>query len=217
LYLERDGKPLGREGAFSVVSVLGWERYRTAAVWDRPFVMPSPNMPTVETALVYPGGCLVEGTNLSEGRGTTVPFQLVGAPFLRSHDLARAMADAALAGVQVRPASFRPVFEKHANSVCHGVMLHVTDPASFRPVTTYLTLLTLAQRQAPDDFRFRTQPYEFEAEIPAFDLLTGSDKARKAMLDGASPNDVVELLAPVDESWRDTVAEGEARLERAEA
>ena len=80
LFFERDGHPLGPEGALSIAPVLGWERYRTALAWGRPFVMPSPNMPSLETALVYPGGCLVEGTNLSEGRGTTAPFQIVGAP-----------------------------------------------------------------------------------------------------------------------------------------
>ena len=181
MFFERDGTSLGQEGALSVVSVLGWERLRTAHAWDRPFVMPSPNMPTLETALVYPGGCLVEGTNLSEGRGTTAPFQMIGAPFLRGHELAQSLRDAALPGVLVRPASFRPTFEKHSGEVCRGVMLHVTDPSSFRPVTTYLTLLALARAQAPDAFELRTSPYEFETTIPAFDLLTGSSEAREAL------------------------------------
>jgi uncharacterized protein YbbC (DUF1343 family) len=211
-FFAREEKPLGPEGALSVVSVLGWERHRTAAAWDRPFVLPSPNMPTVETALVYPGGCLVEGTNLSEGRGTTVPFQLVGAPFLRSHELAQAMRDAILPGVLVRPATFRPTFEKHAGAVCRGVMLHVTDPASFRPVTTYLTLLALARAQAPDAFEFRTSPYEFETTIPAFDLLTGSTAAREALAGGATANALIDIVVPVPAEWRDVVREAEARV-----
>lgn len=215
-FFHRDEKALGRDGALSVVSVEGWERYQTAAAWDRPFVMPSPNMPTAETALVYPGACLVEGTNLSEGRGTTVPFQVVGAPFLSSDELVQKMAEAALPGVQIRPVSFRPTFEKHEGKVCQGAMLHVTDAASFRPVMTYLTLISLARAQAPDAFEFRTEPYEFEKERPAFDLLTGSDKARKAISDGASPNDVVELVAPVGAQWRETVAEAEKRLQDAD-
>jgi uncharacterized protein YbbC (DUF1343 family) len=211
-FFARDGKALGPDGALSVVPTLGWERYRTAHAWDRPFVMPSPNMPTVETALVYPGGCLVEGTNLSEGRGTTAPFQLVGAPFLRGHELAQSMHEAALPGVLVRPVSFRPTFEKHAGVVCRGVMLHVTDPAIFRPVTTYLTLIALARAQAPDDFELRTSPYEFETSIPAFDLLTGSSEAREALLSGASAESLVELVAPVPPEWRDVVLEAEARV-----
>ncbi|HEY6079945.1 MAG TPA: DUF1343 domain-containing protein [Polyangiaceae bacterium] len=214
-FMERDGHPLGPEGLLSVVRVLGWERHRTAEAWGRPFIMPSPNMPTLETALVYPGGCLIEGTNLSEGRGTTAPFQLVGAPFLDGQALAVALGEAGTPGVLVRPATFKPSFEKHAGQRCSGVMLHVTNPALFRPVTTYLTLIALARAQAPEQFAFRTTPYEFEATIPAFDLLTGSSDARTAIAGGASAEDVVATTAPVDPTLREAVAEAEARLERA--
>ncbi len=209
-FFERDGKSLGQEGALSVVTVLGWERMRSAAAWDRPFVLPSPNMPTVETALVYPGGCLLEGTNLSEGRGTTAPFQMVGAPFLRGEELADSMRAAALPGVLVRPASFRPTFEKFTGEVCRGVMLHVTDAATFRPVTTYLTLLALARAQAPDDFALRTTPYEFEETIPALDLLTGSPAAREALISGASANALIDLVTPVPAVWAEIVRDAEA-------
>src|SRR4029079_3972608 len=124
-------------------------------------------------------------------------FQLVGAPFLRSHDLAEALRNAALPGVLVRAASFRPMFEKHSGKVCHGVMLHVTDATSFRPVTTYLTLIALARAQAPEAFELRTSPYEFETSVPAFDLLTGSSEAREALISGASAEALVSLVAPV--------------------
>jgi uncharacterized protein YbbC (DUF1343 family) len=174
-------------------------------------------MPTVETALVYPGACLVEGTNLSEGRGTTVPFQVVGAPFIDGPKLARALLDRGVPGAQVRAVTFRPTFEKHAGTLCSGVMLHVTNPALFRPVATYATLIALARAQAPDSFEFRTTAYEFETDRPAFDLLTGSDEARRRILDGAAPDELVELLCPVAPSWRDFVAQAEARLERAQA
>jgi uncharacterized protein YbbC (DUF1343 family) len=214
-FFERDGHALGPEDALSVARVLGWERHRTAEAWGRPFIMPSPNMPTVETALVYPGGCLLEGTNLSEGRGTTAPFQLVGAPFLDGPSLAQALAEAGTPGVMVRPVSFKPMFEKHAGKRCNGVMLHVTTPSLFRPVATYLTLITLARAQAPEAFEFRTTPYEFEATIPAFDLLTGSSEARTAIAAGASAEDVVATTAPVDPAWREAVLIAEARLERA--
>lgn len=214
-FFERDGHALGPEGALSVARVLGWERHRTAEAWGRPFIMPSPNMPTLETALVYPGGCLLEGTNLSEGRGTTAPFQLVGAPFLDGPALAQALAEAGTPGVMVRPVSFKPTFEKHAGKRCNGVMLHVTTPSLFRPVATYLTLITLARAQAPEAFEFRTTPYEFESTIPAFDLLTGSSDARTAIAAGASAEDVVATTAPVDPALREAVVAAEARLERA--
>jgi uncharacterized protein YbbC (DUF1343 family) len=174
-------------------------------------------MPSVETALVYPGGCLIEGTNLSEGRGTTLPFQTVGAPFLNGPALARAMVEAGLPGVMIRPQSFRPTFEKHAGQLCHGVVLHVTDPRQFRPVTTYLTLLALARQQAPDAFELRSRVYEFETDIPAFDLLTGSDAARKALLAGASANDLVELVVPAGEEWQQSLREIEGLVAQAHA
>jgi uncharacterized protein YbbC (DUF1343 family) len=217
LFIERDGHPLGPDGALSVVATRGWERHRTAEAWGRPFVMPSPNMPTLETALVYPGGCLVEGTNLSEGRGTTAPFQIVGAPFLDAERLARELTQAGLPGAWARPVHFKPSFEKHAGVACHGVMLHVTNSRLFRPVAAYLTLITLARRMAPEAFAFRATPYEFESEIPAFDLLTGSDRARRAILEGAPPEDVVAEVALVDTALRRTVLEAEARVERASA
>jgi uncharacterized protein YbbC (DUF1343 family) len=216
-FLDRDGSPLGREGALSVVPVAGWERHRTAQAWGRPFVMPSPNMPTLETALVYPGGCLVEGTNLSEGRGTTAPFQLVGAPFLDGRALAEKLLASGLPGAIVRPVTFRPTFEKHAGQRCSGVMLHVTNAELFRPVATYLRLIALARAQAPDAFEFRTTPYEFETTIPAFDLLTGSSAARDAITMGTHPDDVAELIAPVDHAWVETVRAAESRLETAKA
>jgi uncharacterized protein YbbC (DUF1343 family) len=216
-FCEKDGLTLGSEGAVSVIPTQGWERHRTAEAWGRPFVMPSPNMPTLETALVYPGGCLLEGTNLSEGRGTTAPFQLVGAPFLDGDALAEALVKVGVTGAQVRPVSFRPMFDKHAGKVCQGVMLHVTDALFFRPLSTYLALITLARAQAPDKFAFRTETYEFEATIPAFDLLTGSAAAREAIEAGASPDEVVSLVALVDAAWRDVIGEAEARLTRVRA
>jgi uncharacterized protein YbbC (DUF1343 family) len=216
-FMARDGHALGPDGAISIVAPRGWERLRTARAWARPFVAPSPNMPTVETALVYPGGCLIEGTNLSEGRGTTLPFQTVGAPFLDGAALARAMVDARLPGVMVRPQSFRPTFAKHAGQLCQGVVLHVTDPQLFRPVTTYLTLLHLARQQAPDSFEFLTRAYEFETTIPAFDLLTGSDAARKALLAGSSVDELVSTVVPVGEDWYEQLRNIEALVAKAHA
>ncbi len=216
-FLLADGAELGSDGAVSVVPARGWERHENARAWGRPFVPPSPNMPSIETAIVYPGGCLLEGTNLSEGRGTTLPFLTVGAPFLDGEQLARAMRDAVLAGVIARPLSFKPSFDKFAGELCGGVMLHVTNEQTFRPVTTYLTLINLARALAPEQFRFTTDAYEFETEIPAFDLLTGSAAAREAILDGASSTRVAELVAPVSDDWRELVWQAEADAERAQA
>jgi uncharacterized protein YbbC (DUF1343 family) len=212
-----DGWPLGPDGALSVVPTRGWERYRTAEAWGRPFILPSPNMPTLETALVYPGACLLEGTNLSEGRGTTVPFQLVGAPFLDGVRLGRDLVEGGVPGAVVRPVEFRPWMSKHRGELCRGVMLHVTNSSLFRPVATYLRLIALVRQQAPDQFSFRTEPYEFESDRLAFDLLVGSSAAREALEAGASPEEVVSLAAPVDESWVAIVEGAESELLRASA
>ncbi len=216
-YLTQDGHTAGTDAAFSVVCCDGWERLKTASAWGRPFVPPSPNMPTLETALLYPGGCLVEGTNLSEGRGTSFPFRVVGAPFINGPQLAQALGDSLLPGLMVRPTAFRPSFEKHAGETCQGVMLHVTNPTTFRPVTTYLTLIALAKAQAPEQFAFRTEPYEFEATRPAFDLLTGSSEAREALQGDANPNDIVELVVPVGDHPKLVWTELEPALARASA
>jgi len=215
LFAERDGLALGAGGALGVVAVAGWERHRTAAAWGRPFAFPSPNMPTLETAFVYPGACLVEGTNLSEGRGTTLPFQIVGAPFLDGEQLAESLAELGAPGALVRPIRFRPMFGKHAQQICSGVMVHVTEPLLFRPVAVYTALIALARAQRPDQFAFIDRPYEFETDRLAFDLLSGSAAPRLAMLEDARVNDVVALLSPVDPVWREITGEAESRLARA--
>jgi len=168
-----------------------------AHAWDRPFVMPSPNMPSYDTALVYPGACLVEGTNLSEGRGTTRPFEIVGAPWLDGAALARDVNAAGLPGVRARPVTFVPTFHKHAKQACGGVQIHVIDARVFRPVRAYALLIALAHRQDSNRFKFRTERYEFVDDIPAFDLLTGSGRGREAILAGALPADVAAEIADV--------------------
>jgi uncharacterized protein YbbC (DUF1343 family) len=161
-----------------IVSRQGPNDEAQAREWDRPFVMPSPNMPTYDVAQVYPGGCLLEGTNLSEGRGTTRPFEIFGAPWIDGRRLATDAAALNLPGVRFRPLTFRPTFHKHAGQTCGGLQVHPTD-LSFRSYATYLALIALAKRQNPEAFRFRTEAYEFVEDIPAFDLLTGSPRARE--------------------------------------
>jgi len=168
-----------------------WDRDARADHW----VLPSPNMPTADTALVYPGGCLIEGTNLSEGRGTTRPFEIVGAPFIDGVRLARDLAATNLAGFVARPLHFLPTFQKHAGQPCGGVQIHVTNARAFRPVATYVALVALAHRQSPQRFAFRTERYEFVDDIPAFDLLTGDADARERIARGDAPLDVAEAVS----------------------
>jgi uncharacterized protein YbbC (DUF1343 family) len=170
-------------------------------------------MPTLETAIVYPGGCLLEATNLSEGRGTTRPFQLVGAPFLNGAELASALG--AVPGAWIIPARFRPAWGKHAGEICSGVVVHVEREKVFRPVATYLRIIREARALAPEQFELLRRPYEFETESPAFDLLTGTVEARERLEAGASAEDLAGLVCPVDSGWRERVIEAEARLQSA--
>jgi uncharacterized protein YbbC (DUF1343 family) len=212
---ERDGLALGPGGALEIVSVRGWDRVGMAPAWDRPFVLPSPNMSTADTALVYPGGCLLEGTNLSEGRGTTRPFEIAGAPWIDGHALARDLAATGLPGFGARALTFRPTFQKHAGTICGGVQIHVTDPARFRPVATYVALIALARAQSPDRFRWRTDRYEYVDDIPAFDLLAGSAEARLAIEAGAGARDVAHAASEPDPRWPEAMRAAEAAVERA--
>jgi uncharacterized protein YbbC (DUF1343 family) len=193
--------------AVRVLDVAGLDRTAHASAWDRPFVMPSPNMPSYETALVYPGGCLIEGTNLSEGRGTTRPFEIVGAPWVDGQRLAEALKALKMPGFRARPITFRPTFHKHAGQVCSGVQIHVTDARSFRPFETYLCLVACARRQAPASFSFRTELYEFRDDVPAFDLLSGDSEARERIERGDDVRDVAGPVAAVDERDRAIVDE----------
>lgn len=190
-----------------VVGVAGLDRAAHAPGWSHPFVMPSPNMPTYETALVYPGGCLLEGTNLSEGRGTTRPFELVGAPWLDGVRLARDLQALSLPGFRARPVTFQPMFHKHAGLPCGGVQVHVTQPDSFRPYATYLALVALAHDQDAGRFAFRTEKYEFRDDVPAFDLLTGDAQVRLRIARGGAAAEVVGDVAVVDGADRQIVAE----------
>jgi len=185
-----------------------------ASAWDRPFVMPSPNMPSYETARVYPGGCLLEGTNLSDGRGTTRPFEITGAPWLDGMALARDFNAARVAGALARPVTFVPTFHKHAKHACGGVQIHVTDTQTFRPVRAYALLIALAHRQDPTRFQFRTERYEFVDDIPAFDLLAGSGRGREALLAGSLPEDVAGEIAETGAREIATVRDASEAAER---
>ena len=169
----------------------GWKRSMTFPETGLPWVMPSPNMPTFDTAVVYPGGCLIEGTLLSEGRGTTRPFELWGAPDL---DLAPLLA-LELHGATLRPIEFRPTFQKHAGRSCCGVQVHVIDAWVFRPYEAYLRMLGAALSGVPQSVRWRTEEYEFVTDRPAIDLLTGGPEFRQAVDAGEPLDDVLKAEA----------------------
>jgi uncharacterized protein YbbC (DUF1343 family) len=156
-----------------VVPMSGWRRSMDFDDTGLPWVPPSPNMPTPGTAYVYPGGCLVEGTNLSEGRGTTRPFEWIGAPWIDGPALAEALRAAGLPGVAFAECRFRPTFQKHAGVGCAGVFVHVDDRRAFRPFATYLVLLQACRANDPERFAWRATPYEFVTDRPAIDLLLG--------------------------------------------
>lgn len=156
----------------------GWQRQMVWADTRLPWLAPSPNLPTAEAALVYPGACLIEATELSEGRGTTRPFQLIGAPEIEPTTLAAELAHADLEGVRFIPTHFRPQYQKHAGSVCGGVFLQVTAPRRFRPYRCGVELLAAVRRLAPAAAGWRTAAYEFVADRPAIDLLVGDDALR---------------------------------------
>lgn len=203
----RHGIETGPGKSLEIVGVEGWDRSTLASHWDRPFVLPSPNMPTPETALVYPGGCLLEGTNLSEGRGCTRPFEIFGAPWLDGRALARELRATGLEGFVARPLTFSPTFHKHAKQICGGVQIHVTDPIRFRPFATYAAAIAIAHRLAPEDFRFRTERYEFVDDIPAIDLLFGNAEVRHAMIDHRDLREILLLACMVPHQWREEHAE----------
>jgi uncharacterized protein YbbC (DUF1343 family) len=174
----------------AVLGLRGWQRDMRFDHTGLPWVQPSPNMPTPDTALVYPGMCLVEGTELSEGRGTTRPFELSGAPYLDGHRLASDLAAHDLPGVRFRPVVFTPMFQKHHGKPCGGVQLHVTNPETFRPYRAAVAFLKACYDQSQAAFRWRDKAYEFVDTIPAIDLLAGGDALRTGIEAGASLDDL---------------------------
>ena len=187
-WLQRDR---GVDCDLAVVRADGWERHMFWADTGLPWVMPSPNLPTPESCQVYPGMVLLEGTNLSEGRGTTRPFELFGAPWLDPAALAARLADARLHGVTFRPCHFEPTFQKHAGTLCGGAQLHVTDPGTFEPVRTAVEILVAAHALAPQDFAWRQPPYEYEETMAPIDILWGNAGLREGVQCGEGANGIL--------------------------
>ena len=173
-----------------VVRMDGWTRDMYADATGLPWVMPSPNMPTLDTAIVYPGTVLFEGTMLSEGRGTTRPFELLGAPWIDAERFAAEMNGAGLPGAYFRPAGFEPTFQKHAKQPCGGCQIHVTDRHAFEPVITGVALIDMFRRSDPARFAWRQPPYEYEHDKMPIDILAGSDVLRQQVESGVPMREI---------------------------
>jgi len=179
-----------------VIRMDGWQRDHWHDQTDAPWVMPSPNIPTLDSATVFPGTVHFEGTQLSEGRGTTRPFELVGAPYIDPEEFARRLNERELPGVYFRSCIFRPTFQKHAGISCGGVQIHVLDREVFEPVITGITMVKIAFDLYPDEFRWKEPPYEYVYDRNPFDVIAGTPKIRKAIEAGSS----IETL---EDSWRE--------------
>jgi len=165
-----------------------------------PWVMPSPNIPTVDTAVVYPGSVMFEGTNISEGRGTTRPFEIIGAPFIEPDELIEELRKENLPGVIFRPLHFRPTFHKFAGELCGGIQIHVVDRNAFKPVITGVAIIRAIRRLYPDGFEWKQPPYEYVYDKLPFDVINGSSRLRERIeADASAPE--------IEESWRDGLRE----------
>jgi uncharacterized protein YbbC (DUF1343 family) len=180
----------GIKAPLEVVEMEGWSRPMYGDETGLPWVMPSPNIPTLDSAIVYPGTVLFEGTLASEGRGTTRPFELVGAPWVQAERLAADMNNRGLPGVHFRPAVFEPTFQKHAKTRCGGCQIHVTDRRAFRPVVTGVALIEAIRAAAPDTFGWRPPPYEYEHDKDPIAILAGSPALRTAIDEGVGADEI---------------------------
>ncbi len=190
---------VGARGIRCDLEVVPMEGWRRDMMWEDTglaYVIPSPNLPTPQSCAVYPGMVLLEGTNLSEGRGTTRPFELVGAPYLDPYAWVEAVASEDAAGARLRPCWFEPTFQKHGGALCGGVQIHVIDREAFRPVRTAVALLRAARDVAPDEFGWRSPPYEYEERLMPVDILWGHAGLREGVDRGSS---VGEILRGVEE------------------
>ena len=197
---------LGIGADLSVVAMTGWTRDQFFDQTGRFWVSPSPNMPSLETALVYPGQVLWEGTNISEGRGTTRPFEYFGAPFIEPAEVKEHLRGVSLPGVNLLEVSFRPTFQKWAGEVCRGFFLQVSDREAFRPYRTTLVLLQALLELYPGKFQWKPPPYEYETERMPIDLLIGDTGVRQA-LESGTPKSIF-WKPPGRRGWRNSGESG---------
>jgi uncharacterized protein YbbC (DUF1343 family) len=178
-----------------VLPMKGWRRHMLFSDTGLPWVAPSPNLPTLTSALVYPGQVLWEGTNVSEGRGTTQPFEFFGAPFIDPHKILDTLPSDATQGAILRPVEFEPTAHKWQGQRCHGFQIHVVEPDAFRPYRTSLALLQAVLRCHPDGFQWKVPPYEYEYERMPIDLILGDRHLRERLA-------ALQPLTNLEASWR---------------
>jgi uncharacterized protein YbbC (DUF1343 family) len=182
-----------------IIRMKGWQRAAYGDEQNSLWAVPSPNMPSFSTALVYPGMCLLEGTNVSEGRGTTKPFEMFGAPWIEPEQLAKRLESSNICGVAFRATYFMPAFHKYNGQLCGGIQMYVTNRAQFAPVTTGLQIIKTIHNLYRDDFCWRQPPYEFEKEKMPFDILIGNSSVRKAIENNAS-------IRTIEQQWQTGLA-----------
>lgn len=190
-----------------VIAMKGWKRDMWFEETGLNWVFPSPNIPSVETAAVYPGMCLLEGTNLSEGRGTTHPFEIFGAPFIDPETLIRRLDEFRLAGVIFRSLFFEPCFQKHKGKLCGGAQIHISDRLKFKPFKTAVAILKTIHDLYPDDFKWKDPPYEYEKTLLPIDILAGTDRLRKDIEGGSS-------IENMEAWWTDELKEFDRKIRR---
>ncbi|HJQ69817.1 MAG TPA: DUF1343 domain-containing protein [Blastocatellia bacterium] len=189
-----------------VVKMEGWRRSMWYEETRLPWIMPSPNIPTVETTVVYPGAVMVEGTNISEGRGTTRPFELIGAPFIDPYAMVAELEKEKLPGVVFRPMHFQPTFHKFGGELCGGIQIHVTDRERFKPVATGVAVIGAIRRLYPAGFAWKQPPYEYVYDKLPFDAITGTSALREQIEGGMTAREI-------EQSWEEGVQDFVARRE----
>lgn len=192
-------KHFGINCELEVVLMEGWSREQWLDETDAPWVLPSPNMPTLDSTTVFPGTVHLEGTQVSEGRGTTRPFELVGAPYIEAEVYARHLNDIGFPGVYFRACGFQPTFQKHSKQTCGGVQIHVTERDAFEPVIAGVATVKLAQDLYPEHFKWKEPPYEYVLDKNPFDVIAGTDKLRQAI-------ERRESLDSINDSWQEALA-----------
>lgn len=191
-----------------VIPMQGWERSMWFDDTGLPWVLPSPNMPTPDTAAVYPGMCLLEGSMISEGRGTTRPFEIFGAPYIDPDKVTARLADYKLPGAVFRPLFFQPTFQKHAGLLCGGAQIHVVNRETFRPFKTGVAVLKAVHDLYPGEFLWKQPPYEYETIKMPVDILAGTDRIRKGIEAGEELSRMEEWWSEQDRSFRKKVRKG---------
>ena len=189
-----------------VIAMEGWRRENWYEETGLPWVMPSPNIPTVDTAVVYPGSVMIEGTEVSEGRGTTRPFEILGAPYIEPSLLIDELKRDNLRGVNFRPLHFQPTFHKFAGRMCGGIQIHVTNRQTFSPVITGVAIISAIRRLYPGEFAWKQPPYEYVHDRLPFDVITGTSRLREQIDAGIS-------VAQIEESWSQSITDFRERRE----